>query len=192
MVAAEADTVAANGITITDNKSNTWSRVQSKSVAATFDLEIWYSILTSAGSGHTFTATDNGGGVDSIIAVEEWSGQAASSPTDGSNSNNGSGSSQTSGNVTTANANDLLWVAAVEALGSNGYSLGSGYSNLTQDSTTFSNLAIESQVVSATGTYNGAITGGVGVSWACGMVAIKQLAVAGTPSYSVMSMMGVG
>lgn len=191
MVCAEADTVAANGITITDSKANTWTRVISKSVVATFDLEIWYSILTSAGASHTFTATDNGGGVDSIIIVEEWSGQAASAPTDGSSSNSGTGSPLTAGTITTTNANDLIWVAGAQAVGALDLTASTGYSNLTQNSTTFSNLGICSQVVSATGSYNGGFTSTVSVNWAAGAVAIKQLAAATTAPSSTFLMMGV-
>lgn len=178
LAAIEADTVAANGITVTDNHSNTWTRIRSISVASTFDLEIWWAKATTSTS-TTVTATDNGGGVDSIICIEEWSGSAVTSPTDGSNTGSGVGTALADAGYTTTNANDLIWCAGVVALGANDLSAGSGFSNLTQNHTTFSNLGICSKVVSSTGSYAGSLTSSGSASWGAASVAIKQAAAAG-------------
>lgn len=190
LVAWEGDAVAANGAsTPTDTAGNTYVRVFSKAVAATFDLEIWYALNTHTTASNVVTITDNGGGVDSIIIVEEWSGNVSSSPTDGSSSNSGSLSPLTAGAFTTTHSNDLIWVAGVEAVNASDLTAGAGYTNLTQANTAFSNLGICSQV-GPIASYNGTFTSTVGVSWACGAVAIKDTA--GALSVHNLTLLGVG
>lgn len=174
MVAWEGDAVAANGAnTPTDTAGNTYVRILSKAVAATFDLEIWYALNTHTTASNIVRITDNGGGVDSIIAVEEWTGNKTSAPTDGSSSNSGSISPLTAGAFSSTHSNDLIFVGGVEAVGASDLTAGAGYSNLSQANTTFSNLGICSQV-GAAGSYNGTFTSSVGVSWACGAGAIQD------------------
>lgn len=190
MVAWEGDAVAANGAnTPTDTAGNTYVRVLSKAVAATFDLEIWYALNTHTTAANVVTITDTGGGVDSIIIVEEWIGNKSSTPTDGSSSNSGSLSPLTAGAFSTTHTNDLIWVAGVEAVAASDLTAGAGYSNLTQANTAFSNLGICSQV-GAAGSYNGTFTSSVGVSWACGAVAIQDST--GGITVKLLNLLGVG
>lgn len=180
LAAIEADAVTANGITVTDSHGNTWTRIKSVAVSGTFDLEIWWAKAGTSTS-TVVTATDNGGGVDSIIIVEEWSGAATTSPTDGSATGSGTGTTLADVGYTTTNANDLIWCAGVLSATANDLSAGSGFSNLTQNHTTFSNLGACSKVVSSTGLYSGNLMGSVSASWAEASMAIKQ-GTATTPS----------
>lgn len=194
LVAWEGDaaTAANSANTPTDTAGNTYVRVISKLVTATFDLEIWYALNTHTTASNVVTITDTIGGSDGIIIVEEWSGNVSSSPTDGSSSNSGTTSPLTAGNIATTHSNDLIWVAGVEAVAANDLTAASGYSNLTQTSTAFSNLGICSQV-GAAGSYNGGFTSSVGVSWACAAVAIKDTAAGLTVvPVSNLSLLGVG
>lgn len=193
MVAWEGDGVSsANSANVpTDTAGNTYTRVLSKLVTATFDLEIWTAQNTHTTASNKVTVTDTGGGIDSTVVVEEWTGQATSSFTDGSSSNSGNLSPLTAGNIVTTNANDLIWVAGCEAVGASDLTAATGYSRLAQTSTTFTNLGICSQVVSSTGTYNGGFTSSVGVSWACAAVAIKQAGGVVTASAVTNLLMGV-
>lgn len=196
LLAWEGDVGAANSAnTPTDTAGNTYVRVLSNSVLSTFDLEIWYALNTHTTASNKVTVTDTIGGSDGILVIEEWSGAATSSPTDGSASAGdatGLSSTPNSGSFSTANAADLIWTAAAITLGANDLSAGTGYSNLTQNHTTFSNLGIASKVVAATGSYAGAFTSSAVGSWACGAVAIKQLAGGTTVVLPFKSLMGVG
>lgn len=173
---AEADVVAQNGITIADNKGNTWARLISTALAATFDLEIWYSVLTTGGSGYNITATDNGGGVDSLIIAEEWSGNASSSAQDVSKGATGTATTALDSGVSvasTAQANEVVIGAGV-ASGNVTMTAGSGYSNLTKVNTTFSTLAFESKIVSAIGTQQATMTSGTAGSFVCQVGSFKE------------------
>lgn len=175
---AEADTVAQNGITIADNKSNTWSRLISTSLASTFDLEIWYSVITTGGSGYHVTATDNGGGVDSLIICEEWAG-SMSVPQDQSVGATGVANPNANSGASTAitQSNELV-IGAVVAGGNDTLTLGAGYSNLTQVNTNFSTLGFESKLVNAIAAQTVTFTINTGVSWVCQVGTFKQLSVA--------------
>lgn len=178
----EADAVAANGVTVVDNKSNTWARAKSNSLAATFDLEIWYSTLTTGGGSYNVTATDNGGGVDSLIICEEWSGNAvaafdvAQGATDNSGTNVNLNSAATSA---TSQANEVVFGVGVTS-GTPTYTLGAGYTNLTRVATTFSSLGFESKIVSAAAAQTATLTASVAGSWVMQVSTFKELGGAAT------------
>lgn len=176
---AQADTVAQNGITVTDNKGNTWSRVRSDSLAATFDLEIWVAYNITGGAGHTVTATDNGGGVDSLLIVEEWSGAALSSALDKTTGTTGTTSTalNSGASAATTQAAEVVIGAGV-ASGNVTMTAGATYSNLNKINTTFSTLAFESKIVAATGTQTADMTSGSAGSWVCQVAAFKEATVA--------------
>lgn len=188
----EADVVALNGITVTDNKGNTWNRVISTSLASTFDLEIWVAYNITGGATHTVTATDNGGGVDSLIIVEEWSGAALAAALDKSAGATGLASTALNSGATAATTQaDELVVGVGVASGNVTMTAGASYSNLTKINTTFSTLAFETKVVSATGAQTADMTSGTAGSWACEVATFKQLVVAAAGGNSTMLMMGV-
>lgn len=149
---AEADTVASNGITITGNNSASFARVISTVTSGNFDLEVWVAYNIAGGAGQTVTAADNGGGVDSLIMVEEWSGAALTSALDQSTGQSLTGlSSYTSGNTAaTSQANELI-VGALAVTAGTVLTAGAGFTNLNTVTTAFSQLAFETKVVAATG-----------------------------------------
>lgn len=191
IAAIEADVVAQNGITVTDNKGNTWSRVISNSLPSTFDLEIWVAINIIGGATHTVTATDNGGGVDSLIIVEEWSGAALTGASDKSAGATGVASTalNSSASATTTQADEIVIGAGV-ASGNVTMTAGAGYTNLTKVNTTFSTLAFESKVVSSTGAQTATMTSGTAGSWVCQVATFKQALVASTTKR--LAILGVG
>lgn len=174
---AEADVVAQDGITMTDSKGNTWARLVSRARAATFDLEVWYAIATVGGSSYTVTATDNGGGVDSLIICEEWSGTATVSVADQSAAADGTGSTDLNSGASgvTSQANEIVIGAGV-ASGDVTMTLGAGYSNLTEVNSSFSTLAFESKVVSAAGAQTATLTSGTLGSWVMAVGTFKEAA----------------
>lgn len=172
----EGDAVALNGANApTDTALNVYTRAGSVAVAATFDLECWYTINTHTTAANIVTVTDNGGGVDSIVIVQEWTGNKSSAPIDGSSTNTGTLSPLTSGSFSTTHNNDLISVGGVEAVAASDLTAGAGYTNLTQANTAFSNLGTCSQV-GGIAAYNGTFTSSVGVSWACAAIAFKDSA----------------
>jgi hypothetical protein len=174
LLAWEGDTGAVNAAnTPTDTAGNTYTRLISKSVAATFDLEIWIATNIKYKVGNVVTVTDTIGGSDGALIVEEWAGGSLLPVVDGSSSNSGTGSPLTSGAFTPATDTILLWVAGAESVGASDLTAAAGYSNLTQVATAFSNLGICSQVVTVPASQNGGFTSIVSVSWACAMVGIK-------------------
>ncbi len=187
---AEADTVVQNGITVTDSKGNTWNRVISTSIAATFDSELWYSVIATGGSGYTVTANDNGLGVDSLIIVEEWSGAALTSAADKSAGTSGIGTALSSGaTAATVQAAELVIGAGVVS-GDVTMTAGATYSNLTEINTIFSTLAFESKVVAATGVQTATMTAGTAGSWICQVATFKEAVAASSGSPTVL-LMGV-
>jgi hypothetical protein len=173
----EADVVAQNGITVTDSKGNTWNRVISTSLAGTFDLEVWVALNITGGASHTVTATDNGGGVDSLIMVEEWSGLLTASSIDKSIGATGTASSAANSGATAATtaANELI-IGAVAASGNDTFTPGASYSNGNKVNTTFSSLFFESKVVAATGAQTADATVSTNVSWICQCATFKLVA----------------
>lgn len=189
---AEADVVATNGITITGNLSTSWTRVISNSVASTFDLELWVAYNIAGGAGQTVTATDNGGGVDSLIIVEEWSGAALTSALDKSAGTTGVASSALNSGATAATTQAAeLVIGAGVASGNVTMTAGAGYTNLNKVNTTFSTLAFESQVVAATGAQTATMTAGASVSWACQVATFKEAVAATVVGSPTSLMMGV-
>jgi hypothetical protein len=180
LVAWEGDGVTSTNVanTPTDTAGNTYVRVSSTLENATFDLEVWYTLNTHTTAANKVTITDTGAGIDSIIAVEEWTGAASVTPVDQQTSATSGASPSTALNSgatsATTNANDLIWVAGAAAISGNHLSLAGSFTNLTQNSTTFSNLGIASQVVSTTGAQTGVMTVSSSSSWCCAVVAIKE------------------
>jgi hypothetical protein len=170
---AEADVVAQNGITISDNKGNTWNRVISTAVASTFDLEVWVALNITGGATHTVTAADNGGGVDSLIIVEEWSGVALASAIDKFAGASGTSTAANSGATAATTQADELVIGAVVASGNRTFTAGAGFSNGNKVNTTFSSLFFESQIVAATGAQTATATISASVSWACQVATFK-------------------
>lgn len=179
---AEAD--VATSITMADSKGNAWSRIQTQNLPATFVLETWYAKATIGGSGYTVTATDNGGGVDSLIICEEWSGQDPTAPLDrftGLTDTSITTNLTSGATAATTQANEIVIGTAVNS-GSVTCTLGATYSNLTKVNSPFSTLCYESKIVSATGAQTATFTVSVAGSWITQVQTFKEAAAPPPPT----------
>lgn len=108
--------------TISDSKGNTWTRIVQGTSSGALRCDIWYSIPTSVGSGHTFTQSDTSS--FGAIAVSAYSGSNAS-PVDQSNTgdgNAGANSIQVNG-VTPTQDNELVITGLAAGTAGTGYSI---------------------------------------------------------------------
>lgn len=112
--------------TLTDSYGNTWTALTAVSNGSGASVRLLYCANPSVGSGHTFTAAKSGG--YPAVAVQAWSGSAAS-PFDQENGAVSSGtSSQATGSVTPSEDNELLVTGATASTsGFNISSVDSGF-----------------------------------------------------------------
>jgi hypothetical protein len=150
-----------------------------------------------AGSGNSVTFTPGTGGVDTGIAIHEFSGL---NNFDVESHNNGSGTSQTSNSATTNFANELLF--GFTSLTLNGISAsiipGTGFTQaevLAQTGAAAVSFLTEYQVVSSTGSFAATTTASAGkggaVNWATQIATFYQVAAA-TSVPNALMMMGLG
>lgn len=134
-----------------------------------------------------------GGSTISRIHIAEISGLLGSITTDQTNNNSASTVTSLSTNsITTANANDIIFVCAGTSTGEAGtQSWDSSFNTLRADATSF-RLFSGYQIVSATGTYSS--TGTIGTTATnCGAFIIAlQAASAGTTNVPSLMLLGVG
>lgn len=177
----------SNISSITDTAGNTY-------VSAGFTVDggqnslvaVWIAKdCLACNSGDTITITLGAtllAGGSWIVAVDEVSGAATASVTDGENGTSGQDiaapTTWTTGNITTTNASDMLWVAmgnaqnepaAITQAGSapsSGWTIATG---LTNGPSNHNGLRTAYQVVSSTGTYSG---GGTAQAFGSGVSAV--------------------
>lgn len=95
-------------ITLTDNKSNTWTPLTARQ-STTASVRLYYCLSPTVGSGHTFSVASSGGSGFPGIAVAAYSGAKTSGAFDqetGANSNGAS--SLATGSITPAQDNELF------------------------------------------------------------------------------------
>ena len=129
----------------------------------------------SGGIANTVTSTVTG-----RIAIHEYSGLAASATLDQVNSATGTGTSANSGNVTTTQANELLFGAGATS-GIASFFAGTNYTLREKVPATNSRLATEDRIVSTTGTYSASFTFGATEDWACLIATYKAPAAGVVP-----------
>lgn len=110
--------------------------------------------MPNAGAGATTVTCALGSAQTLRLIIQEFSGVAASSPLDGTpvgaDSGGASNTSPSSGNLTTANASDLLVGIIICGNGNGALTAGSGW---TLDQSVVNKAFAEYQIVSATGSY---------------------------------------
>lgn len=168
------------GNTPTDTAGNTYVRAVDNLSSGVFDSNIWYALNTHTTASNVITATDSGGGVDSTIAAEEWTGIVTSSPIDKTASSTGVSTALSSGNITPVNSGDLIFGCGAAAISGNHLSLSGSYTNLNQTSTTFSNVGDATQIQSVAAAIAGTLTVSSSVSWNMAVASFIALATAGT------------
>ena len=163
--------LASELVTITDSKGNTWQRAGTRTTISGADaVEIWYSVPTSVGTLHTFSA-DFEAATYATLCVAGYNGFTGTPTLDQVVGNTGSGNSLDGGNLVTTVAAELL-VSGGTDLGvtGGGFSAGTNFTLRTQGALGSSSTAtgyLEDRIVSSTGTYaTPATSDGDSSSWA--------------------------
>ncbi len=164
VVAAISDSTASPVLSMSDSYRNVWKQIGSTISVNNEVTGVFYSVLTTGGSGHTFSGADSGFAPSIAVVVQEFSG-VWSFPFDVKASASGTGGTGSSGNTVVTSATSELLVG-VTTSGVSSITLGAGYSNLvTQtDGAGSTTIGMESQLVAATGAYS-ATFGGTGSFW---------------------------
>jgi hypothetical protein len=190
----------SSGLTsITDNKSNTYT-LRAGPVSAG-DKKAFYDCQNpTVGAGHTFTATPTGGGPTNnygTLEVASYSGIAASSPIDQTNTRTQLATTDwDTNNVTTTQADELLVSVGTLGLGTsvtftaqNSFTMQEQHGNGASTSTGY----LMDQIVAATGTYTGHVTSDQSGDSAAIIVTYKAAGGGGGGAVQQMLMMlGVG
>ena len=180
--------IGATGRTVTgsDNKSNSYSQAKNQ-VQASDNHEGFahYGLNISGGASHQVTISISGAAASIRMTLHEFSGIALSSALDQVNGAEGISTALNSGNVTTTQADELLF-----GVGTNGnertFTAGASYLNLvTSPSGGTAKEAGENQIVSSTGTYSASFTIGTSDTWAC-IIATFKGAVAATVAGKIL------
>lgn len=151
--------VGANGrtITVADNKANTYSNLTVLSDGAGADANIFYAANAASGL-TTVTLSISGAAATLRFAAHEYSGIATSTPLDQNTRQTYSvaaGGTADSGNVTTTQADELLFGYVEEADGATGFTAGTNYTKREElIVATALKVGTEDRIVAATGTYS--------------------------------------
>jgi hypothetical protein len=151
---------------VTDSKGNVYALALGPTKATGLTSAIYYAKNIAAGS-NTVTVTFNQPASFPNVNVMEYSGLSTTSPLDVASGATGSGTSASSGSVTTTSANELIIGAGNPT--STFTAAGTGFSNRIINS--FGGIS-EDKVVSSTGSYNATATLTSG-TWVMQMVAFK-------------------
>lgn len=155
--------IGANGrtITVTDDKSNTY---QAAGTALNDgngnDWAASYAMNAAAGA-TTVQVAISGAAATIRFAIHEYSGAATTGALDQTTRQTYTTTATPgSGNVTTTQADELLWGFVDEGLSTavTSFTAGTGYTKREQLVATFLKLGTEDQIVSATGTYSAGVT----------------------------------
>lgn len=179
---------------VTDNKSNTYTRAKSQPGNAT-DVEIWYAANITGGASHTVTATTTNGFRNVALVAQEYSGAATTTPLDQTAGATGTSATPSSGATATTTQADEMVFGALVVEASDAISLGSGFSNLgTNTGIASLRPAAESMIISSTGAQTATFGIAASQPWNCAVATFKATGGGGggNPGRSTMAMMGVG
>ena len=177
---------SASTITISDTRSNTYTRVGTLTTGGdgALWLDCWVATVASSGSCTVQYSSLLTPYLSLMIA--EYGDMATSSFVDQSVVATGSSTTPSSGNTsTTTNANDVLFGLMVSMAGSNvSITAGTSYTirQEYEDGSSYMHGAIEDRDVSSTGAYSAGFTLGSSQGWICRVVALKK---AGTSPVTV-------
>jgi len=171
---------AANNVTgVTDINNNTWVKVGSdRQGGRTGD---WWYVQSAAGGTPTITITSTNF-ITRAIVLRELSGVASATPIDVFAYALVAASLTPTATATTTNANDLIVGAAGIDKSATVYTLGAGYSNLSQaNGADFLSAAMESKLVTSTGLQTANFTIDSPQGGIMGIIAIKAAAGGAAP-----------
>jgi hypothetical protein len=158
----------SNGVSVTDNKGNTYTKVHHVASAST--LSMWYAANVTGGASHTVTATWSTSATGRLTLVaQEFDGGFTT--LDKSTSATGSSTSPSSGATATTTAASETVVGGVSYGGTaTTVTLGSGYTNLNTVSVADAGIGQESKVVSSTGAQTATFSLAASRSWIAGVL----------------------
>lgn len=170
-----------------------WTNVVSAAFSGVAQSVEIFARVVQGGDGTGVTCSGATGATIMRMHIYEYSGLAATLTTDGTNTATSGVTNVTSllsGSVTTANANDLLFIAGATGGASTAQSYNSSF-NLRQVDAATIRLFDGDQIVAATGTYS--TTGSWTTSLRAGsaIAAFQAATVAATTTASTLLMMGV-
>jgi hypothetical protein len=141
---------------VSDSKGNTYARVPSFDIAGgggTLALDCWWAIVTNTGAAPTVTVNFDDSSTNMNIVVQVFSGFVGTATFDKkSTSDNASSTTCTSGatGVTSQNV-ELVVGLGVHNLATSAFSLGAGFTTLTQSSVADRQGAMQSLVTASAG-----------------------------------------
>jgi hypothetical protein len=149
---------------VSDNYGNTYARVSGFDIAngaGTLNLDCWIAkVVTGAASGFAISVAFNDTNGNCCVVAQEFSGFSGTPTVDKfARQENASSTTTTSGATANTTVNDELVVGiGIHASTASAYSLGTGYTNLTQKSVAARQTAMESKVISSTGAQTATMT----------------------------------
>lgn len=184
---------AADTITITDSKGNTWVADKTQILTSQRQAQVWRAYNVAAGA---TTITFQAGASqfpDSACIIQEWSGSATSSALDqigGANTTSGTSYAVSFAGATTQ-ANEVLIGAIAADSNSPGYTGDASWTNLLTQAgfDLYTSCATQYRVVSATGSYSWTLTNASSRQASQAVASYKAVASAFIPRRALM---GVG
>lgn len=176
---------------VSDTAGNTYSKVIGQLVNTEVAIWVAYNISSAASVVVSFVCGSN----DGTIWAQEWAGLSTTSAADQTAVNTAStaGAITIGTTSTTTVANELVFaIASVDVAPGWGFTVGSGYSNFSQLTTSFIGAAIETAVISSIGAQSPGITLANPnlMTWRSAVATFKQAPTA-IPAHN-LSLMGIG
>lgn len=166
LVAIMADGLASSTqLTMTDLAGNTYTRLATSNINTIDQVDIWIGRVVKSVPSFTVTA-GNLGNTTAAIVAEEWSGVLnMADVTATANDATGSSTAATATTPATAYSQAIVWVVCAINSSAITYTLGSGYTNLSQVTSNPSKLGVESKIITIGGTQTGNFTLSSGIDW---------------------------
>jgi hypothetical protein len=187
------------GSTVTASISGyTQAKVQAGTTDTNYRLGIyWFDAASGLASGSTITATYSVAASNPMISASYVTGLNNASPVDvtGGTSTTGAGTAWTSGNITTTNADDLLYTACgIDGLRTSTPGASDTEIQDFQNSGAATTQTAVYRIVAATGTYaeTGTLSSSVSFERFAAIVAFKGTAGGGGTTAKELAMVGVG
>jgi hypothetical protein len=168
----ESTTITVSSVT--DSRSTSYTATPSSPVTNSTQPQrqyVYYGIAPSGGA-NTVSVTLSASACCFNIVLAEYSGIDASSPLDQHATAQGSGTTLTTASVTTTQADELLVGIGSHWNTSTAFTAGSGYAKRVQNNTSDS-MALEDQIVAATGSYNASFTVNLTNTWLMAIATFK-------------------
>lgn len=173
---------------VTDNKGNTYTRIATP-LASTATMQMWYAVLSAAGSGHTITVAWSTAATGRVAVAAQYFDGFTGTPTLDQARHLATGSSVTANpgtTGTTTDANEIIIIGAGHGGTTSAFSLGAGFTNLSTVNVANAAVGQESKIVSSTGTQTGTMTIAASRTWQAGIATFKDVVTANTLTMPVI------